>query len=253
MWFYDWRKDLKYLNPAGYFVNDGTISSGGFFTENSPEWMIKEAPFAYEIELIHKIANDYADPTKDFIDIGSHVGVYTIILGNAFNKTYAFEPNKEIYNFLCANIAIKENDFWKKVDTYNLGISNINGELPFIKRGNDGEANGFEEIKEYRESEVDGLLPVKTLDSFKFDNVGFIKIDVEGHEKSVIEGAINTIINNNYPPILFESWEPGKRSIYDDDFLIKNRKELFETIESLGYKIKKLLPNWNEQLIAIKE
>jgi FkbM family methyltransferase len=44
---------------------------------------------------------------------------------------------------------------------------------------------------------------MKTLDSFDLDNVGFIKIDVEGHEESVLKGGINTI-KRSRPNLLIE-------------------------------------------------
>ncbi len=78
----------------------------------------------------------------------------------------------------------------------------------------------------------------KTLDSFNLTNINFIKIDVEGHEKLVLEGAVQTLKNNNYPKILFESWDEH----HEQNGLpsIKLKKELFEFIESLGYRIIKL-------------
>ena len=45
---------------------------------------------------------------------------------------------------------------------------------------------------------------VRTLDSFELDNVSFIKIDVEGHEEAVIEGARGLLLRNR-PVLLVES------------------------------------------------
>jgi hypothetical protein len=44
---------------------------------------------------------------------------------------------------------------------------------------------------------------VKTLDSYNFDKVDFIKIDVEGYEPEVLEGA-KQLINRHRPIIFFE-------------------------------------------------
>ena len=80
-------------------------------------------------------------------------------------------------------------------------------------------------------------MPVKTLDSYELSNISFIKIDVEGHEKQVLEGSLETIRSNNYPKILFESWDP----LDESDFKFKLRTDLFEFIISIGYtKIIKL-------------
>lgn len=69
-------------------------------------------------------------------------------------------------------------------------------------------------------------------------NIGFIKLDVEGHEKEVLEGSVETIKRNNYPKILFESWdEHYEKNNYPS---IKLRKELFDFIKSLGYNIIKV-------------
>ena len=39
-----------------------------------------------------------------------------------------------------------------------------------------------------------------------------MKIDVEGLEKDVLEGAVETLKKNNYPRILFESWRPEREN-----------------------------------------
>jgi hypothetical protein len=66
-------------------------------------------------------------------------------------------------------------------------------------------------------------------------NINFIKIDVEGFEKQVIEGALKTLENNNYPRIFFESWPESQE---ENNFPSKRlREELFGFLLSLGYKI----------------
>jgi len=48
-----------------------------------------------------------------------------------------------------------------------------------------------------------GSIPLKTLDSFNFNNVDLIKIDVEGFEEEILAGAMETIIRNK-PVIVVE-------------------------------------------------
>jgi hypothetical protein len=70
-------------------------------------------------------------------------------------------------------------------------------------------------------------VPMKTLDSFNLTNINFIKIDVEGHEKEVLEGSIETLKRNNYPKILFESWDPEQ--VTEEAMVIEGLKHLFIT------------------------
>ena len=61
------------------------------------------------------------------------------------------------------------------------------------------------------------------MDSIRFENkIGFIKIDVEGHELEVIQGALNTI-KENQPVLLIEIEERhSKRKVFDSIKYIKN-------------------------------
>ena len=66
------------------------------------------------------------------------------------------------------------------------------------------------------------------------DPIGLIKLDVEGCEREVILGSVQTLRRNNFPPILFESWGPWKEGEAPAGQL---RYDLFETLASLGYEI----------------
>lgn len=62
--------------------------------------------------------------------------------------------------------------------------------------------------------------------------VVLIKIDVEGFEKEVLEGGIGLIVHNNYPPIIFETWEY--------DWYAEKKQIIFNFLENLGYVIQSL-------------
>lgn len=238
MWHYTWRDRVQKLDEKGYLINSGDLAQG----------LLNEGSFTFEVNFIHKVINEYSDPSKDFIDIGAHIGTYSWLVAPYFNHVYSFEPNKEIYNYLCGNIALR--GLSDKMDTYCLGISDKEDYLTFYERSTDGGGNGFEEIQSDEPTTIKGKLQVKTLDSFNFDNIGFIKIDVEGHEKNVLLGAKETLKRNNYPPILFESWAPGEHSQHDPEYITNLRKELFKILEGYGYTIEEW---WKEIFLAIKK
>ena len=197
----------------------------------------KKDGFYIDVGCQHPIKNNntYLLHSKGWEGINIDLDIDNI---NLFNAARPLDDN--IHSAVSNKVGTEDLYFYHKKSPINTLNKNVS---KFQKA----------EVKDIRKITTTTLNSIIANSKFKDKKFNLLSIDVEGHEKSVIEGAINTIINNNYPPILFESWEPGARSIYDDNFLKNNRKDLFETIESLGYKIKKLLPNWDEQLIAIKE
>ena len=82
-----------------------------------------------------------------------------------------------------------------------------------------------------RDNPVEGVrekVLIQTLDSFAFQNVGFIKIDVEGHELSVLRGAIATI-ERERPNFLIEIEERHKPES------TRTVPELLESLEYTGW------------------
>lgn len=188
----------------------------------------------YEQHIIDWSVDKYVTPDKCTVDIGAHIGLYTVPYARKAKHVHAFECSPKSFNYLCTNIAL--NDLHYKVSKYNvaLGATTETGTY-YIQDPGDGGGNGL-----YVEGETTVAtlqVPVRTLDSFELDNIGIIKIDVEGYELQVLQGAVKTLVRNNFPPILFESWRPetpAKEQL---------RRELFAFISSLGYTVRPV-PRW---------
>lgn len=153
------------------------------------------------------------------LDIGANFGVMGQALeANGFNVV-CFEPQPDVFKCLEKNVSC----------AYNIGLGDVAGtfEMPKILTGAranyGGMGIGFR-------SELGTIkVHVETLDSFGFDDVGFIKIDVEGFEERVLRGGVETI--TRCKPIM-----------YIEDDRIEKSKSLREYISSLGYTIEEHKP-----------
>ena len=153
----------------------------------------------YEREYIDYVINNYISEEQNVIDIGAHIGMYTVSFSKKCNHVFSFECSPKSFNYLCANIALNKLDY--KVTKFNCALSNVIGSTPYyIRDPNDGGGNGISKFECDNINDTPHItVSTNTLDSYNLTNIGFIKIDVEGHEKEVLEGSIETIKRNNYP------------------------------------------------------
>ncbi len=193
-----------------------------------------------EFNLIKWCQDNFVNSNKNFVDIGAHIGSWTWTLAHTAKHTYSFEAHPHFYNCLSANICLKE--LSNKISTYNIGLSSCNAEKTYYQRIKHWSgSSGFE----YLGPQDDDLnktikyqFNLKKLDDFKLENIGFLKIDVEGHEKEVLIGAYETLKNNNWPTFIIESWAEFRETNSNEPIpAIKIRKELFEYINSINYEI----------------
>lgn len=128
------------------------------------------------------------------LDVGAHIGLTALALAESFRVVIAFEPVIENYECLLANVACNE-----KIATYNVGLFDSEGTGDFALPP--GETNSgcwhLQQIGSLNQT------PLYALDSFKFNKVDFIKLDTEGTEGMVLEGAHETI-DRCRPRIVFE-------------------------------------------------
>ncbi len=170
------------------------------------------------------------------IDIGANVGVWSYWLSKYAKQVESFEPNPKIFNAL-KNIKIKN------VNSYNIALSNKTGSVDLlIPKGRKGFSNqgaSLSSIKVQGEHKSISI-EAKQLDEFNFLDVDFIKIDVEGHEHEVIEGARETI--KKFKPTMVIEMEEKHNQIPIE--------EQISSVEKMGYQCCVLI---NETIIQIKE
>lgn len=199
-----------------------------------------------ERNLITKVREDLISEDLCFLDIGAHVGTYSWICASKAKHTYSFECSNRSFCYLAANVAL--HDLTDKVSLFNVALGNTNGTASYIHRSVDGGGSGICELSPDDRNLPRNAVSVRRLDDMHIQfpsKIGLVKIDVEGFEKDVILGALETLRSNDWPPILFESWGAWKRDVPAEDL----RKGLFDTLQSLGYEIQ-AMPQAQDMFLA---
>ncbi len=160
------------------------------------------ANYEREMELLGALC----DRTRTGIDVGAKVGMYTYRIRAHSSDVIAFEPIPLFNRMLKAVFEGKRG----RIEP--VAVSSCRGKavlrMPYDGHGSPqfgrstidpGNTLQHEMVARTEELEVE----TRPLDDYKLDRVGFIKIDVEGHEVPVLEGATNTITANK-PNLLIE-------------------------------------------------
>lgn len=160
----------------------------------------------HEIELLKQTFNK-----GSFIDVGANFGVFTIPLSKQANYVYAFEPQKFIYHILCGNMALNK---IHNVTCYNLAVTNNNEDILFVQQTDYEGENNFGGIKaDYHWEENSCLIDSISIDDVVTYDVTLIKIDVEGMEFKVLEGAVETICE--FKPVLYIEFLENREKIVE--------------------------------------
>lgn len=139
------------------------------------------------------------------LDVGANIGYHAIriALRETSAKVYAFEPVPLFNKFLQENVFL--NEIGRRVECLNYGLSNKNGAFDFFITPRNGTNGSLRNVAERDDFQRMTVLTMK-LDDWVTNNTvapEFIKIDVEGAELLVLQGAVNTI-EEHKPKILTE-------------------------------------------------
>lgn len=230
------QKQHQRLFEEFYFMSLQGMNVGeGAETESSGE---KKALFYIKNKLkkIDKLV---------IFDVGANVGKYTLLLNEVFNENssiLSFEPSKKTFNKLVINIK-----HIKKTNLYNFGFGNANA---FLTLYNNKEESGLASVYDRRldhfniKMDLKEEIEIKTIDSFCEENnivqINFLKLDVEGHELSVLSGAFKMLNSYKIDFIQFEfgGCNIDSRTYFQDFYYLLNKDfYIYRIVKDGLYKI----------------
>ena len=186
-----------------------------------------------EVDLLRDIVRKIDKPV--FFDVGANLGSFTMGLAKTIKENggliYAFEPQRVVFNCLCGSVIINGYD---NIFVDHNAVGDGKQESIETPRFDYSETCSFGSVEfgdrqnerlhqERREDGRKDFVKIVTLDSFidKVEKVDLIKIDVEGMEESVLDGAKAMI--GKHKPVLFI------------EHLKSDKSKMRKTIENLGY------------------
>lgn len=146
------------------------------------EWQFKQ------INALNKII----DYQWKYIDIGSAIGEMLQYFADNMSYGYAFEPNRSNYQYLTNKFSSYTN-----IEIINKAVSDTNENIKFWSNGSHM-GNILGHGMDYQPYTDFITIESTTLDNFLQDkHVDFIKIDIEGAEWKLFNGALNTLANKH--------------------------------------------------------
>lgn len=229
-----------YQNLCDLLVSDPIIRLDGYqgkFVMDVRSDIFRSILFhrAYESHLSN-IALKYLDRNRDVVDVGANVGLYSVFFAKIVNgrTVLAIEPTQAALSRLYKNIEI--NNVSGNVVVFEGIVSNTSGRSSIKVIEGKSEYSTIGElvhpsairyqhkIEEVESSTLDDLIDKESLDP------GFIKIDVEGVENLIFEGA-RTVMENHRPIVISEL----------SDCLLKENgsssREVIEIINKYDYRV----------------
>jgi FkbM family methyltransferase len=118
------------------------------------------------------------------VDVGAHVGFWTIQMAPRFVKVEAFEPVQAMRECFSQNVGARIN-----VNLYAEALGDFSGS---VLMAYDPADSGGTHVARRSDGRA-GSVPIAPLDSFGWADVDFLKIDCEGYEVNVLKGAVETL------------------------------------------------------------
>jgi FkbM family methyltransferase len=186
------------------------------------------------IEYLTEHGNTYQQEPRDHalshvkrfrtaLDIGGNIGFWSRDMCKKFKQVEIFEPDTS--NIECLESNLEEHHNY---NLHRLGLGSEDTQKEFYKSNTSSGAHTFntEHLPEGGVSK--SMVEIRTLDSYNFTDVDFIKIDTQGSELDILHGARQTLQTNDCVlNIEIEQKNPKQ---------VELSKPIFEFMQSIGYR-----------------
>ena len=164
------------------------------------QWHFMHRPKSAERELSYLDKLVPADAVT--VDVGANCGLYTRRLARLSKQVHAFEPSHQMARLLRRTSA-------SNVSVHEIALSDHAGEADlFIPESENGLVHGLASLEPRMNSPTEHVVaahvPIARLDTVVRQDVAFVKIDVEGHELNVLNGA-SGLLERSQPVFLVEA------------------------------------------------
>jgi len=191
----------------GFYIPDGDLPK-----HHNAESVIKHD------KILNAKVLEYTKHRRHMVDVGGNVGRWSVDFAKDFETVSAFEPAP--YHIECFE---KNCEQYPNIKLYPYGLSNTN------KKGN-LEVAVAEHLGSTRViPSSDGNIELKTLDEHNFTDVDVLKVDVEGLEIDVLQGAQQTI-RRCKPIIVIE------RCVFNSERFGLDKMASHNELDKQGYK-----------------
>lgn len=143
------------------------------------------------------------DNRKLAIDVGGNLGLWSRVMCLDFDRVEAFEPVSQYCDYFRKNAP--------KANLHEVALSDEDMVIT-MACATDGSCGDTAPMVSKRREKPLQEVATTLLDSYGFTDVGFIKIDCEGYELHVLQGAEHTILDSK--PVIIVEQKPGKGKKY---------------------------------------
>ena len=190
----------------------------------------------------HKLTSHLVmQPDETFVDVGANVGSYSLRIAQQYRhqnvKVIAIEAHAGNFRALCRNIQC--NNFEEIIQPIHMAVSNYKGKVSLYERSHDGSRVDSEMYSVCKDRVIGSYnilhpsgysseVECDTLDNILInDKVDVIKVDVEGAEIMVLEGATETLkrIRRLVVEIHGDRFEGVQRLLLSQGFLLEDIKD----------------------------
>lgn len=236
---YDYADFIKMSNCREILIKDGEVifaleSENILINMTCPKNDRTSVPFTFFAfdDYDCKVTNFLCSLIKEgdtVLDVGANVGWFTLHFLKLINNinVYSFEPIEPLWNSLNKNMYLNGFD---STHCYNACVSDIDDTIDFYHDKDRFGASSMVKLDDnaLKDHELRRVRSI-TIDSLDLDNVKFMKIDVEGAEKLVIDGALKTIQRDR--PIIY-----AELLIKWCDKFDYHPNKVIKTLSNIGYK-----------------